>query len=59
MQDYPGIIRECDRCGFEYEAVKLQEQDGLYICEKCYDEKGFDEKKADNPKDSYAHYFKS
>jgi len=52
LEDYPGALRDCDRCGKTYKAEELREQvdtEGLYVCSKCYDERGFDEAKVDNP----------
>ena len=51
-EDYPGALRDCDRCGKTYKVEELREQadtEGFYVCSKCYDERGFDEAKADNP----------
>ena len=51
LESYPGTLRDCDRCGKTYKVEELREQvdtEGLYVCSKCYDERGFDEAKADN-----------
>ena len=52
----------CDRCGKARHVNELVEDiatPGLFVCpETCADKLGFNEMKADSPRDSYNHYFK-
>jgi len=41
LEDYPGALRDCDRCGREFRIEELREQKGLGVCPKCYDEPGY------------------
>ncbi|MCD4785371.1 MAG: hypothetical protein K8T10_16250 [Candidatus Eremiobacteraeota bacterium] len=34
---YDGKKKECDRCGFIFPLSQLKQQNGLLLCEKCYD----------------------
>lgn len=43
LDDYPGRIRPCDRCGLKFKIEELQEQEELWVCEKCWNEPGYDE----------------
>ena len=38
---------ECDRCGFTYRDGELREQDGLLICDMCYDEPYYKEQRSE------------
>jgi len=57
-------LRYCDRCGYRFNISELYEDPqtpGIYVCVKnnCLDKLGFDETKAQSPKESYNHYFKT
>lgn len=47
LEDYPGLRRVCDRCGIVHDIEKLREQKGLYVCERCYNEPGYEELNVD------------
>jgi transcription elongation factor Elf1 len=55
-------LYDCDRCGKTRHIGELVEDPaspGLLVCpETCADKLGFNEMKAEAPRDSYAHYFK-
>jgi len=35
----------CDRCGFTYRDGELREQDGIMVCDRCWDEKSYKDNK--------------
>lgn len=54
--------RRCDRCWRWRLLTELKEDPataGLYVCDKCADKKGFNEMKAESPRDKTEHHFGS
>jgi len=57
-------LRYCDRCGFKFHIHELFEDPqtpGIYVCKRhnCIDKLGFNEAKAEAPRDNYNHYFET
>lgn len=56
-------LYDCDRCGKTRHIGELVEDPaspGIYVCpETCADRLGFNELKAEAPKEKYSHYFKT
>ncbi len=37
--------KNCDRCGFAYYIDELRRQDGLDVCDMCYDSPSYEDRK--------------
>ena len=61
LKENVGLYR-CGRCWKKKEVHELIEDEaspGLPVCKECFERKGFNEVKGENPKDKYSHYFAS
>jgi transcriptional regulator NrdR family protein len=54
LEDYSGAKRKCDRCGRRFMIEDLSEDratPGLFVCKEDNDLLGFNEAKAESPRD--------
>lgn len=63
LEDLKEVVANyyCDRCGKKYlieELVEDPQTPGILVCKRCVDKLGFEEMKAEAPREEIKHYFK-